>query len=101
MHPRRSPGARTGPDRRTRRLSRALRNPHRPSHRSMPHLRRPYGPDRPLAADVAGATRNTALRHVMTLRPDPNHSPTSVVPTLSVGTPRHAAKPWLAASARP
>jgi Putative transposase len=32
------------------RLSRALRNPHRPSHRYLPHLRRLHGRDWPLAA---------------------------------------------------
>ncbi len=42
-HPCRSRSAAAGPDRRARRLSRALRNPHRPSHRSVPRVRRLHG----------------------------------------------------------
>ena len=49
------------PDCRTRRLSRALRNPHRSSHRSVPNLWRLHGRDRPLAALAIAATRSTAL----------------------------------------
>jgi hypothetical protein len=46
----------TGARRRARRLSRALRHPHRASYRSVPGLRRPHGRDRSLAIATTPAT---------------------------------------------
>jgi hypothetical protein len=51
----------TGACRRARRLSRALRDPHRASHRCVSSLRRSHGGDRPLAALAVATTAATAL----------------------------------------
>ena len=60
-HPCRARSAGADPGRRTRRLSRALRNPHRPSHRSVPRVRRLHGRGPSVAAFAIAAANRTAL----------------------------------------